>query len=219
MLGDDIEEYYRARAPEYEQIYYRDDPLRRAEIDTEAVRLAELAAGRTVLELACGTGYWTQVMSRTAKSIIASDIAAETLIEARKKEYHCPVEFKTEDMFAVSYDEGAFDLVALGFWFSHQPRQEYERLFQILTRPLRSDGLIWMIDNNPPAEGSAVDPHLDEHGNNYKQRNLSDGRSFLIVKNYFGGEELADIFGRRFGVRSLIHNRYYWSVVLANPRA
>jgi SAM-dependent methyltransferase len=219
MLGDDIEEYYRARAPEYEQIYYRDDPLRRAEIDAEAVRLAELAAGRTVLELACGTGYWTQIMSRTAKNIFASDIAAETLIEARKKEYFCPVEFKTADMFTDTFAEGAFDLVALGFWFSHQPRQEYERLFQILSRPLRSDGLIWMIDNNPPAEGPMVDPHLDEYGNNYKQRSLSDGRSFLIVKNYFGQAELTDIFSRRLRVRSLIHNRYYWSVVLANPAA
>ena len=36
MHGDDIEEYYRARAPEYEQIYYRDNPVRRAEIDAEA---------------------------------------------------------------------------------------------------------------------------------------------------------------------------------------
>ena len=45
MLGDNIEEYYRARAPEYEQIYYRDNPVRRGEIDAEAARLAELVVG------------------------------------------------------------------------------------------------------------------------------------------------------------------------------
>ncbi len=215
MQGDDIEKYYRARAPEYEQIYYRDDPVRRAELVAEGERLAELVAGKDVLELACGTGYWTQVMSRTAKSIVASDVAPETLIEARKKEYGCPVSFSAADMFVDSFGEGKFDLVALGFWFSHQPRQEYERLFEVLTRPLRVDGLIWMIDNNPPAEGSPVVPQLDENGNNYKKRELSDGRSFIIVKNYFSAEELAAILGRRFRVKSLIHNKYYWSTVLA----
>ena len=74
-------------------------------------------------------------MSRTARSIVASDIAAETLIEARKKEYGCPVEFVAADMFADSFGEKEFDLVALGFWFSHQPRQEYERLFRVPAAP------------------------------------------------------------------------------------
>jgi ubiquinone/menaquinone biosynthesis C-methylase UbiE len=219
MFGDDIEEYYRARASEYEQIYYRDNPVRRDEIDAEAARLADLVSGRTVLELACGTGYWTRVMSRTARSIVASDIAPETLVEARKKEYGCPVEFVAADMFAHSFGESSFDMVALGFWFSHQPRQEYDRLFQTLLRPLRRDGLIWMIDNNPPAEGMPVESVLDEHGNNYKKRDLSDGRSFLILKNYFRSDELESILGPRFWVKSLIHNQYYWSVVLARPTA
>ena len=74
-----------------------------------------------------------------------------------------------------------------------------------------------MIDNNPPAEGGAVEQVFDEFGNNYKKRDLSDGRSFLILKNYFRSDELSDIFGQRFQVKSLIHNRYYWSVVLARP--
>jgi ubiquinone/menaquinone biosynthesis C-methylase UbiE len=208
MFGDDIEEYYRARASEYEQIYYRDNPVRRDEIDAEAARLAELVSGRTVLELACGTGYWTRVMSRTARSIVASDIAPETLVEARKKEYGCPVEFVAADMFAHSFGESSFDMVALGFWFSHQPRQEYDRLFQTLLRPLRRDGLIWMIDNNPPAEGMPVESVLDEHGNNYKKRDLSDGRSFLILKNYFRSDELESILGPRFWVS--ITGRLCW---------
>ena len=215
MAGDSLEEYYRARAPEYEQIYYRDNPVRRAEIDAEAKRLAELVSGKSVLELACGTGYWTRVMAQTAARITASDIAPEALVEAKKKQFHCDITFVEADMFANSFGENAFDLVALGFWFSHHPRQEYDRLFDILIRPLKQNGLIWMIDNNPPAEGSAeMSCHVDEFGNNYKHRYLSDGRPFVILKNYFSHNELEEILGRRFTLRSLVYGQFYWSVVL-----
>jgi ubiquinone/menaquinone biosynthesis C-methylase UbiE len=215
MAGDSLEEYYRARAPEYEQIYYRDNPVRRAEIDAEAKRLAELVSGKTVLELACGTGYWTRVMAQTSSHITASDIAPEALVEAKKKQFHCDVTFVEADMFAHSFGENAFDLVALGFWFSHHPRQEYDRLFDILTGPLKKNGLIWMIDNNPPAEGSTeMSCHVDEFGNNYKRRYLSDGRPFVILKNYFSHNDLEEIMRCRLTLCSLVYGQYYWSVVL-----
>jgi ubiquinone/menaquinone biosynthesis C-methylase UbiE len=215
MAPDSFEEYYRARAPEYEQIYYRDNPIRQAELDAEAKRLAALASGKAVLELACGTGYWTRVMSQKAARITASDIAPEALAEARKKEYGCEVAFVQADMFAYSFDEASFDLVALGFWFSHQPRQEYDRLFDVISRPLKKDGLIWMVDNNPPAEGSGeISFRTDEYGNNYKHRYLSNGRSFVILKNYFSRKELETILGNRFKIRLLVYNEYYWSTVL-----
>lgn len=216
MVGDNLEEYYRARASEYEQIYYRDDPVRQSELDNEAERLARLAEGRGVLELACGTGYWTRVMSRTASRIVASDIAPEALVEAGKKIYECDVNFIQADMFTHSFGEADFDLVALGFWFSHQPRQEYGRLFDVLTRPLKKDGLIWMMDNNPPAESPLPTSHqIDDHGNNYKQRTLSNGRTYLVLKNYFSQDELVEVLRGSFDIRSVVHNRFYWSVVLA----
>ena len=217
MYGDNIEEYYRARAGEYEQIYYRDDPQRRAELAAEAERLATLASGKKVLELACGTGYWTQVMGRTARHITASDISPEVIAEARKKEYCCPVSFVEADMLKHDFGVDEYDLVALGFWFSHQPRQEYDRLFDVLLRPSKKGGLIWMIDNNPPTEAAAeTSQGRDTFGNNYRRRLLTDGRSFLILKNYFSRNELQDILRPRFEVRSLVYDRHYWSVVLAD---
>ena len=215
MASNEMEQYYRERAPEYEQIYYRDNPQRRRELSDEAGRLAELVTGKRVLELACGTGYWTQVMSRTAKSVVASDLFGEMLSEARQKKYGCEVEFRQADMFTADFGQGAFDAVALGFWFSHQPRQEYDRLFDLLERPLADGGVIWMIDNNPPAEGPTLESvRVDEYRNNYKRRFLDDGTEFVILKNYFERAELEGIFGSRFSVKLLLHSPYYWSAVL-----
>ena len=119
-------------------------------------------------------------------------------------------------MFDYPFASHAYDLVAVGFWFSHQSRQGYEQFFQLLEKAVTRSGLIWMIDNNPPAEGpnyeSAGD---DEHGNNYKTRRLENGEEFVILKNYFSRTQLEEIFSIRFAIRELIYKTYYWSVLLA----
>ncbi|TET93493.1 MAG: class I SAM-dependent methyltransferase, partial [Candidatus Zixiibacteriota bacterium] len=71
MADRELIDYYRARAAEYEQAYYRHMPARRREIDDQVEDLRELVRGKDILDLACGTGYWTQIMSRTARFIAA----------------------------------------------------------------------------------------------------------------------------------------------------
>lgn len=212
-----MNEYYRERARDYEQIYYRDNPARQAELAAGRDQLIELVTGRDVLELACGTGYWTEAMSRAARSLVATDIEPAMIEMARTKRFAIDVGFRCVDMFTEQF-EPVHDVIALGFWFSHQPRQEYGQLFDILTKPLRPDGKIWMIDNNPPAEGPANDSvGVDQYGNNFKVRRLGDGREFIILKNYFGEDELQALLERRFVVEKLVFGYYYWSTILT-PR-
>jgi len=213
-----MEEYYNRRAPEYEQIYYRDVPGRQQELAGEADRVRVLAQGKRVLEIACGTGYWTRIMAESAKSIDAFDLAPEMIRQAKLKEYTCPVTFAVADMKALPVASESYDLVALGFWYSHQPRQELDSLYDILTRPLKPGGKIWMIDNNPPAESDTGDHvEYDEHGNNFRYRWLDNGERHTILKNYFTRDELTQLLAPRFAIYSLIHNTYYWSAVLT-PR-
>ena len=216
MPDHQMDDYWRERAQEYDEIYERDDPGRQAELAAERARLQGLVSGKNVLEMACGTGYWTGVMAATAHSLIALDNEPEMLRIARAKEFPIRVDFVQADMFAAPVRKESFDVVALGFWFSHQPRQELDRLFDLLVRPLRPGGLIWMIDNNPPAEGPQQHTvGRDEQGNNFKRRFLHDGRDYVILKNYFERHELERIFWPRFRIESLIFGHRYWSVVLS----
>ena len=61
------EDYYRQRAPEYDQVYLK---LERQE-DLHSIRawLPDVLRGRRVLDVASGTGYWTDVFADGAASI------------------------------------------------------------------------------------------------------------------------------------------------------
>jgi len=215
MTDRETEEYYRKRAETYEEIYYRDQPDRRKEIDDEVIRVRELARDKSILELACGTGYWTKVMSETAREITSSDVSDEMLSIAKRKPAVAPVTFVQADMFNHVWPEVNFQVVAVGFWFSHQPRQEYDRFFDLISRPLVKDGSIWLIDNNPPAEGAGHElVRIDEFGNAYKRRYLKDGISYTILKNYFSETELRELFSPRFAIKRLTYGVYYWSMEL-----
>ena len=81
----DLVDYYRRRAREYERIYEK--PERQADLATLRELVGHELAGHGVLEIACGTGYWTQVCAAQADSVLAVDLAEETLEIARAKEY------------------------------------------------------------------------------------------------------------------------------------
>jgi len=57
-----LETYYSNRASEYERVY--DKPERQHELEWLRQRVPEILRGRRVLEVACGTGYWTQFIAR-----------------------------------------------------------------------------------------------------------------------------------------------------------
>ena len=81
--SDPFSSYYAKRAGEYERIY--DKAERQDELAWLRERLPRLFAGRRVLEIACGTGYWTQYIAATAAHVTACDINEAVLEIAREK--------------------------------------------------------------------------------------------------------------------------------------
>lgn len=208
--------YYSARASEYEQIYYRDVPQRQRELAADAARLQQLVQGCSVLDLACGTGYWLEKMAHTASRITAVDVSYEMIQQARQKEFGCPVDFVRADMNDLPFGPSdLFDCITLGFWFSHHPRQHYGDLFNALLTYLKEDGSIWMIDNNPPAEGLTQNSvGTDQHGNNLIKRKLDSGEEYTIIKNYFDRDQLVSLLSDEFRIERLTYGACYWSVTL-----
>ena len=70
-------EYYAERAAEYDEVYRK--PERQEDLAKLRQLLPPLVAGKRVLEVAAGTGYWTQVLANSAAAITATDLNAETI--------------------------------------------------------------------------------------------------------------------------------------------
>jgi ubiquinone/menaquinone biosynthesis C-methylase UbiE len=123
---DKLADYYARRAPEYERFY--DKPERQADLSLLRERVARLFAGRRVLEIACGTGYWTAVMAPEAREVMALDVNEEVLALAREKPLPAgKVEFKLADAFALPDLGRRHDGLFAGFWWSHVPRADIPR--------------------------------------------------------------------------------------------
>ena len=91
LLAEQVR-YYRERAPEYEDWWYRRHDYDRGLADNARwfadVAEVEAAFDRAgldgdMLELACGTGIWTRRLAAVARRVTAVDASAETLEQNR----------------------------------------------------------------------------------------------------------------------------------------
>lgn len=210
-----MEEYYRRRAEEYEAIYHRDDPVRREELQILASALRKTLKDRKILEIACGTGYWTQVLAKAARSIVAIDVAQEMLEIAKRKDYECPVSFCKEDAYTLAFKKGAFDGGLANFWFSHIPKSKIGCFMQGFHRVLQSRSKVFMADNvYVPGVGGKLVVRKGEE-DTYKLRKLKNGSEHLILKNYFSRKELTEIFSkydRGFDMENVFYGKCFWYV-------
>jgi SAM-dependent methyltransferase len=190
-MGQDIREYYDRRAKESEEIYTLDDPVRQAAQMAIADALRLKLAGRRVLEIACGTGYWTAVLAESAEHILATDASAEMMEIARAKPIPPEkVEFRIVDAYGVDELAETFDAAVAMFWLSHVPKERMHAFLEQLHARLAPDSVVFLADNvfMPGVGGELIRPpgSIDT----FKRRTLRDGSQHEIVKNYYDADEL-----------------------------
>ncbi len=194
--------YYRERAGEYEDWWlrrgrYDHGPEANARWWSEVAELnaaldAFAATGR-VLELACGTGLWTERLAARAADLTALDASEEVLALAREKVPAANVRFAQADIFAWEAEE-RFDVVFFSFWLSHVPHELMGGFFAKVGRALAPGGRVFLIDSAPNERASAHDHDTSEPGE-LARRRLHDGREFTIVKHWFRAEPLNELIG------------------------
>lgn len=199
QLLEEQKAYYRARAPEYDRWWsrthqYELPPGQQAVWVAEKAQLVAwidqwvAATAGPILELACGTGIWTQRLAATDRLVTAVDASPETLRIAAAKDGMAPVDFIVADLFAWEPPPAAFGLVFFGFWLSHVPPERFDAFWAKVGRALRPGGQAVFVDNLwRPGDWPAVRPTEWVQ----TRTDISSGETFRIVKRYDEPDELA----------------------------
>jgi ubiquinone/menaquinone biosynthesis C-methylase UbiE len=214
---DKLVEYYARRAPEYERFY--DKPELQADFSLLRKRLAGMAAGRKVLEVACGTGWWTEVLAPAAGQIDALDINDEVLRIARAKPLPPGrVEFQRADAFALPDFGRRHDLLFAGYWWSHVPRARLDGFLAGCVRAVAPGALLAFLDGRYVEGSSLALSGQDEAGDTYQSRTLLDGSVHQVRKNYPTESELIQRASRCGWGANVELLPYHWLLTFWAPR-
>lgn len=205
LLADQIA-YYRARAAEYDDWWFRRGRFDRgAELntawrsDTAAVEAAlveflERKRPRTVLELACGTGLFTRILAPRVARLIAVDASPEVLAINRARvagdNLGDNVDYIEADLFHWE-PGGRFDMVFMSFWLSHVPDARFTEFWRWVGAALAERGAAYLIDSAHDPTSTAVDHARPDAKAGIVTRKLNDGREFRIVKIFHRPDDLA----------------------------
>jgi demethylmenaquinone methyltransferase/2-methoxy-6-polyprenyl-1,4-benzoquinol methylase len=190
-------DYYEARADEYDRQLDRagryadspaaDDPQGR-DIDEAQSALEDLATGGDVLELACGTGWWTRRLARRAASVTAIDASEAMLDINRQRVASGNVRYVAADLFTWVPDR-TYDVIFFAFWLSHVPESRFESFWRTVDAALATRGQVFVVDEHAASATREQEDWAGER-DGVARRSLADGRSYHIAKTYLEPSKL-----------------------------
>jgi demethylmenaquinone methyltransferase/2-methoxy-6-polyprenyl-1,4-benzoquinol methylase len=194
---DEMNRYYDARAPWHDHYMSYTSNEAHEELLAPIISVFEdMVIGANVLEIACGTGNWTQVLAKRANSVVATDISPKALAIAESKlTGYDNVSLIESDAYELANIEGTFDVAFSADWWSHIPKQSYPLFLEALLGKLRPGSTVIFIDMSMIDYFRQEPCLIDADGNRVSLRKLPDGSEFRVIKNFPDEAELRQVLG------------------------
>lgn len=183
--------YYRVRAPEYDAWAERRGIYDRgalndgwvAEKQRLLAALQDFDPTGSVLEIAGGTGQWTEQLVRTADSLTVVDAAPEAIEQNRRRlgDDARRVDYQVADFFEWAPTR-RYDVVFFSYWLSHVPPQRFETFWERVAACLRPGGRIFLIDNVATTHAARLDPEIRGDDDTTVLRPAPDGNLYRVWK-------------------------------------
>lgn len=195
-LKKTLAEYYSKRSKEYDEVYHRPDKTRLKEQKFLAEYTSKTFKRRLVLEIACGTGFWTKYLLKSAKKVLATDYSFNMLeIASLRLSKSSSVIFLQADAYNPPISIPKFNGAMANFWFSHIPKKKIKKFLDTLHSRLTKNSVVLMADD-VYIKGRGGELIQKEGQDSFKRRVLKSGEQFDILKNYYSQEELEKIFSK-----------------------
>jgi len=209
-MNAELTDYYAARAPEYDRVYQKPE----RQLDLRAIErwLPQIFAGKATLEIACGTGYWSQFLAPAARSLLAIDASREVLDIARSRVASRNVVFATGDAYSPPGKGGPFEAAFAGFWLSHVPLAQLASFFDGLHEVLAPGATVVLLDNRYVHGSSTPISERDSHGNTYQTRKLGDASLHRVLKNLPSEQELRQAVSAAASSVRYHEWQYFWAL-------
>lgn len=153
-----------------------------------------LVAGMDVLDVACGEGYGSDIVARSAKSVVGVDIAADAVAHATKRYGGNNLHFVEASAAALPFGDAQFDAVVSFETIEHHDK--HEEMLSEIRRVLKPDGML--IISSPNKQHYSIEPGYD---NPYHVKELFREEFVALVGRYFRNQTL---FGQRVVHGSLL---------------
>ena len=148
--------------------------------------------GRDILEIACGTGFWTSFLASVAKSVTAVDINPGMISIAEEKcRLNQNVEIIKDDCFELEKVNKKFNGLFHHFWWSHIPNNLTNTFINLTHSKLKKNSIVVMADN---VVHSKYKLFFDNDGNRIEIRGLPNGKEYHVIKNLPTKDELINTF-------------------------
>ena len=220
LLQDQID-YYRARAGEYDEWWFRTGRYDRgpdfneqwrsevAEVERAVAEWVKARRPRNVVELACGTGLFTRLLAPMVDKLTAIDASPEVLALNRARVTAENVEYLQADLFAWR-PSARYDAAFFSFWLSHVPEERFAAFWEAVAAALEPGGVAYLIDSAFDPTSTAKDHAVPGRDAGIVTRRLNDGREFRIVKLFYEPAALETKLARvRFASRIRQTPRYF----------
>jgi SAM-dependent methyltransferase len=209
MITEQSAQFYAKSASNHDRIY--DRPERQDDLADMREHVADVLRGHTVLELACGTGYWTRLLAEVADHVVATDINPEMIAMAQlRKLPGDKVTLRVADAYDLPGDLGDFTAVFIGFWWSHVRRDQQEKLLAQVKAKYGNDLLVVLLDDAYVEGSSETVARTDLEGNTYQIRTAPDGERYEIPKSYPSDSALRKKLASSVREIKIVRLEYYW---------
>lgn len=209
-LIETVAKYYSAMANQYDNLAGYADPVAEQLRAPIKARFQAVLSGHKVLEIACGTGYWTEVIAEVAESVLATDLDPTMVSSARRRlALRSNVRCQIADAYVLDGVEGDFTAAFSHWWWSHVPRPRLQTFLAVLHGKLEPAAVVVFADQLRYAWDRR---RRDKDRNLLETRVLPDGSSWEIVKNFPTEDEIATELSGVAG--SVVYREYpeggYW---------